>query len=427
MEKALKECVSYFKNNRGYDKIFQQMREKWISYGKISGNIIVNNPTSEEREAVKKFLGIVSDTKKIKFKMADFEKALKESKFNSIELINLLEEYFQEKIIYQKEEKKLIEEERIRFFENIRVKLKIESIYNKEIEKLLDTIILEKSYLFKYGEDNFEIEKMIFLSLKAVHYLSNLDERVKIAILGAEIAKSPHYFDRGSAAGNFLIYLLYLLFDIEETKGAENILEVYYRANIEVDSVSNYVACFGIRLYIKSGEHGAYREFIKNSEEYLVTLSNLSKIVKADSDNKRVFIVENQMVFSYLCEYFKDKNISFLCTSGQLKTAALILIDMLCEAGCKIYYSGDFDPEGIEIAEKLIQRDKNIVPWCFLKEDYRRTISENIISNERLKKLDKIENICFKELIEEIKKERKAGYQELLLDKMKKDIEEILN
>lgn len=427
MEKALKECVSYFKNDRGYDKIFQQMREKWISYGKISGNIIVNNPTSEEREAVKKFLGIVSDTKKIKFKMADFEKALKESKFNSIELINLLEEYFQEKIIYQKEEKKLIEEERIRFFENIRVKLKIESIYNKEIEKLLDTIILEKSYLFKYGEDNSEIEKMIFLSLKAVHYLSNLDERVKIAILGAEIAKSPHYFDRGSAAGNFLIYLLYLLFDIEETKGAENILEVYYRANIEVDSVSNYVACFGIRLYIKSGEHGAYREFIKNSEEYLVTLSNLSKIVKADSDNKRVFIVENQMVFSYLCEYFKDKNISFLCTSGQLKTAALILIDMLCEAGCKIYYSGDFDPEGIEIAEKLIQRDKNIVPWCFLKEDYRRTISENIISNERLKKLDKIENICFKELIEEIKKERKAGYQELLLDKMKKDIEEILN
>ena len=425
MEKALKECVSYFKNNRGYDKIFQQMREKWISYGKISGNIIVNNPTSEEREAVKKFLGIVSDTKKIKFKMADFEKALKESKFNSIELINLLEEYFQEKIIYQKEEKKFIEEERIRFFENIRAKLKVESLYNKEIEKLLDTIILEKSYLFKYGEDNFETERMIFLSLKAVNYLSNLDERIKIAILGAEIAKSPHYFDRGSIAGNFLIYLLCLLFDIEETKGAENILEVYYKANIEVDSVSNYVACFGIRLYTKLEEHGAYREFIKNSEEYLVTLSNLSKIVKADSDNKKVFIVENQMVFSYLCEYFKNKNISILCTSGQLKTAALILIDMLCEAGCKIYYSGDFDPEGIEIAEKLIQRDKNIVPWCFSKENYKMSISENIISDERLKKLDKIENAYFKELIEEIKIEKKAGYQELLLDKMIKEIKEI--
>lgn len=425
MEKALKECVSYFKNNRGYEKIFQQMREKWRSYGKIYGNIILNNPTSEEKEAVKKFLGIVSDTKKIKFKMADFEKALKESKFNSIELINLLEEYFQEKLIYQKEEKKLIEEERIRFFENIRAKLKIESIYNKEIEKLLDTVILEKSYLFKYGEDNFETERMIFLSLKAVNYLSNLDERIKIAILGAEIAKSPHYFDRGSIAGNFLIYLLCLLFNIEETKGAENILEVYYKANIEVDSVSNYVACFGIRLYTKLEEHGAYREFIKNSEEYLVTLSNLSKIVKADSDNKKVFIVENQMVFSYLCECFKNRNISILCTSGQLKTAALILIDMLCEAGCKIYYSGDFDPEGIEIAEKLIQRDKNIVPWCFSKENYKISISENIISDERLKKLDKIENTYFKELIEEIKIEKKAGYQELLLDKMLKDIEEI--
>lgn len=425
MEKTLKECVSYFKNNRGYKNIFQQMREKWRSYGKISGNIILNNPTLEEREAIKKFLGIVSDNKKIKFKMSDFEKGLKESRFNNVELIELLEEYFQEKIIYQKEEKKFIEEERIRFFENIRAKLKVESLYNKEIEKLLDTIILEKSYLFKYGEDNFETERMIFLSLKAVNYLSNLDERIKIAILGAEIAKSPHYFDRGSIAGNFLIYLLCLLFDIEETKGAENILEVYYKANIEVDSVSNYVACFGIRLYTKLEEHGAYSEFIKNSEEYLVTLSNLSKIVKADSDNKKVFIVENQMVFSYLCECFKNRNISILCTSGQLKTAALILIDMLCEAGCKIYYSGDFDPEGIEIAEKLIQRDKNIVPWCFSKENYKISISENIISDERLKKLDKIENTYFKELIEEIKIEKKAGYQELLLDKMVKDIEEI--
>lgn len=425
MEKTLKECVSYFKNNRGYKNIFQQMREKWRSYGKISGNIILNNPILEEREAIKKFLGIVSDNKKIKFKISDFEKGLKESRFNNVELIELLEEYFQEKIIYQKDEKKIIEEEKIRFFENIREKLKIESIYSEEIKKLLDTIILEKSYLFKYGEDNFETERMIFLSLKAVNYLSNLDERIKIAILGAEIAKSPHYFDRGSIAGNFLIYLLCLLFDIEETKGAENILEVYYKANIEVDSVSNYVACFGIRLYTKLEEHGAYSEFIKNSEEYLVTLSNLSKIVKADSDNKKVFIVENQMVFSYLCECFKNRNVSILCTSGQLKTAALILIDMLCEVGCKIYYSGDFDSEGIEIAEKLIQRDKNIVPWCFSKENYKISISENIISDERLKKLDKIENTYFKELIEEIKIEKKAGYQELLLDKMVKDIEEI--
>ena len=134
MEKALKECVSYFKNNRGYKKIFQQMREKWRSYGKISGNIIVNNPTSEEREAVKKFLGIVSDTKNLKFKMADFEKALKKSKFNNVELIELLEGYFQENIIYQKEEKKLIEEEKVKFFKNIREKLKIESIYSEEIE-----------------------------------------------------------------------------------------------------------------------------------------------------------------------------------------------------------------------------------------------------------------------------------------------------
>ena len=52
----LKECVKYFKSNRGYDKIFFKMREKWLSYGKTAGYIIIENPSSEEREAVKNIL-----------------------------------------------------------------------------------------------------------------------------------------------------------------------------------------------------------------------------------------------------------------------------------------------------------------------------------------------------------------------------------
>lgn len=425
MERALKECVDYFKNNIGYKRIFQQMKEKWISYGKVSGNIIINNPTIDEQEAVKKLMGIVTDNKKIKFKMSEFEKALKETKFNKIDILEILEEYFQEKIIYQMEKKIDKEIVRMEFFENIRDKLKQEAIYNEKIEKLLNKIILEKASLYKYKGNNVELEEMIYFSLKAIKFLESQNKRIKIAMLGAEIAKSPHYFDKGTSSGNFFIYLLCSLLDREYIKEAEKTLELYYNFNIEVDSISSYTAAFGIRLYTEKGEHRAYREFIERSEDYLITISNLKNITEANSDNKKVFVIENQMVFSYLCEQFKEKNISILCTAGQPKTASLILIDMLCKAGCILYYSGDMDPEGIEIADKLIQRNKNIIPWNFTVEDYETSISENIISDKRLKKLDKIKSECFNELIKKIKMEKKAGYQELLLNKMLEEMKKL--
>lgn len=99
----LKECVKYFKSNKGYDKIFLKMKEKWRSYGKTAGYIIIDNPSFIEREATKNLFGKSFDEKKIKFKMSDFEKALEESRYKGITLLELLEEYFNEKIISKKE------------------------------------------------------------------------------------------------------------------------------------------------------------------------------------------------------------------------------------------------------------------------------------------------------------------------------------
>lgn len=424
MNNNLQDCVNYFKKNRGYIRIFQMMKEKWKSYGKVCGNIIINNPTVEEQEAIKKLMGIVVDNKKLKFKMTDFERAIKESKFRQVELLELLEGYFQEKISYYKEKELDKEIAKKEFFKNIENKLKSENLYDEDIEKIFNRLIFEKSSLYKYGVNNTETEKMIFLSLKAIKFLKTLDSKIKISILGARIAKSPHYFDRGSTAGNFFIYLLCLNLNIEYTKATEKILDIYYQSNIEVDNISSYTAGFGIKLYTKLGEHKAYQEFIKNSEDYIITMSNLKNIVRADSENKKVFVIENQMIYSYLCEYFKNKNISILCTAGQLKTASLILIDMLCKEECKLYYSGDFDPEGIEIADKLIQRNKNIIPWNFTVENYQQSLSKNLISEERLKKLDKIKTEHFYDLIKLMKKEKKSGYQELILKKLIKDMEE---
>ena len=143
----------------------------------------------------------------------------------------------------------------------------------------------------------------------------------------------------------------------------------------------------------------------------------------AESRNKKVFIVENQMVFSHICEKMCGKEYALMCTSGQLKTASLFLMDMLIKSGCELYYCGDIDPEGVEIADKVAARSpEQIILWRMTVDDYFHSISDEKLTEMRLKKLDKITNVHLQEVVRALKKEKRAGYQEHLLHLMVEDI-----
>lgn len=86
-----------------------------------------------------------------------------------------------------------------------------------------------------------------------------------------------------------------------------------------------------------------------------------------------------QMVFSYLMEQVQGKNVSLLCTSGQPRYAALKLISLIVQSGIPIYYSGDLDPDGIGIADRLWQRFGNRIQFFGMSpEDYRNSLSKEV-------------------------------------------------
>lgn len=96
---------------------------------------------------------------------------------------------------------------------------------------------------------------------------------------------------------------------------------------------------------------------------------------------------------------------------------------MLLKSGCQLYYSGDIDPERIEIADKVVRRNPNqIVLWRMTEEDYYKSISEESLSDERIKKLDKIQNNQLIKACEAVIREKKAGYQEQLIYDMLNDM-----
>ena len=99
------------------------------------------------------------------------------------------------------------------------------------------------------------------------------------------------------------------------------------------------------------------------------------------------------------------------------------LLDMLVKSGCSIYYAGDFDPEGLQIADKLISRYKGYIHiWRMRLDDYLIIDKTEPISESRMKKLDKLNDEQLRILGEIIRNEGKAGYQELLISEMEEDI-----
>ena len=82
-----------------------------------------------------------------------------------------------------------------------------------------------------------------------------------------------------------------------------------------------------------------------------------------------------------------------------------------------IYYAGDFDPEGLMIAYKIKKRYKDKVKFLnYNKQSYINTISNNIIEDKSMAQLDKINCIELDEVINELRINKRAAYQELLID-----------
>lgn len=420
----VKACAKYFHSIPAWNRMMKEMRKKYKSYGRVSGFVILNDANRLECEATQKFFGTYFETPHIKFSLKQFEATLQETAFKGVELKSLLEEYFESTLISNKESKLNQEKKKQDFF------LKFIHAYSvKEIQNWIEAMRVQKGYGYQLVISEMEhsdsrisnVLKNVCDALMFLHH--NEGKTYPLAIFSAQITADPHYFDKDKLSGRLLLHALSFLREKPFPKSMEDILEVYYKSHLMPDSISSFTAQIGLQLLKNGKEHPAYQYFREHGEECLLAISNLNQIDGADCSSKKVFIVENQMVFSHLCNIVREKQASLICTSGQLKTASYLLLDLLYQSGCNMFYSGDFDPEGILIADKLLRRYKEKMNlWRFSVEAYKGISSSNEIEKNRLSKLKQIINNELLKLADEIKKVGRSAYQELLLDKLESDI-----
>lgn len=417
-EALLKECVSYFKSNSGFKRTLEIIRKKYKSLGSLGGTVVLNNLKEEEKEALTGLFRKDYYKKSTSFKVEAFIKALDNTKFSGIVFDKVLEGYFGETILSNKEEKLIYETEKQTYFEEI-----IEEFKGTRAEEWLLYFLKTKENAYrlanlKYDEDKLQLKKNLIYVCSGYNSLSFEEKSaVRLALFSSNITTNPHSFDTNTECGNLLVYAICYSLELKYPENAEELNELLYKAGIIKDEVSNFTLCSGVLAYNEEVEHMGWRGFYECEEPLQVSLWNISKIDKVISPNNKVYVFENPTVFSEILYKTGKMKPSLICTLGNFKLASLILMDKLVQSGAKIYYSGDFDPEGIVMADKLKQRyGENVALWRYSKEDYINIKSSVQLEDYRIKKMNNIKSEELREIVEFICINKTAAYQELLID-----------
>ena len=419
-----KEELKYFKEKKGYKRIFEGIREKYRSLGRLGGVVKLDNLTEDEKEVLTNHFKKDYRTKKsASIDVAKFEESLKNTRFEEYTLKDILEYYFGEKLTSKKEDMEILAKEREEFFKELFSKYQeckcidwLKSLYE-------GTAVGVRAVNQRYLNDKDGLKKDIMYVCDAINNLPVYKgEKKRLPVFSSQIARNPHYFDSNTEAGSMFINALCTLMGLNEVKGSEEISELYYNVGILIDEISNYVTLSGLLAYEGDTENQVFKAAYESNQVLQVPLLNLSKIERIVSPSKKVYVVENPSVFTSLIDA-TSKVFPLVCTYGQPKLSSLLLLDMLYKEGTEIYYSGDFDPEGLMIADRLYKRYKD--KFHFLRygvEDYLKSLSNEVINDVRLSKLNKIESPLLFDVANEMKIIKKAGYQELIIDDIINDI-----
>lgn len=105
----------------------------------------------------------------------------------------------------------------------------------------------------------------------------------------------------------------------------------------------------------------------------------------------------------------------------------MLLLDKLAAGGTLIYYSGDFDTEGLSMTERLLLRyPGQAKAWHYSLEDYLLSRSDQVLSPKRLKQLDRVSSPKLAPIKEKLLQTALAGYQEGILGDLWCDVKQYM-
>lgn len=425
MEK-IHEAAAFFKSEEAYHQLFQQMRKKYESIGRIGGTIPVKLFSTEELAVISTFFGMPAEklAAKTSISIKDFEKQLQTTKFGEIGLKELLDAYFGEEIISNKQIK-LDKEAKLQHFLQVQ----------KESHPVL-------GFWFDYlAKKNHDSRWILRLAQTDQSFFEHSVDRLAYALaalpLKAErlpmfaqrITADPHAFDMNGNLGKLLLHVLAVHHansvndELSIPTSTEEINDLLQKYHVYRDDLLNFVTCAGFIAEKKDGSiHPLWQAAAENRAVLNMPLREITSLGRVyPQHGKHVWLVENSGVCASILDQIPC--VSIISTNGQFKLAALLVMDLLVKDGCILHYAGDFDPEGLQMAQRLLDRYPDHVRlWHMDLESYRKSGPSKQLSAERLEKLHGITDGKLRKIADEMVIVKKAGYQEALVSLMVRDL-----
>lgn len=419
------EFCQYLSDNE-FSEFMQLWKKQYEKYGTCKGSIDLVLDDSN-RECIsglmgKDYYGV--DCVHITFRQ--LQKAILNTKYENCDFNEVLKMYFNEDVLTNKHRQ---EQEQLRVQNIFKHFFKQEG---KSQQWIYNTYTNRDSVYIRIVQASKEKEQKcintVCVVMKALNHLPMWENKKEnISIFASYHTKNPHAFDKNTFAYYLMMHgiVYFLKVDFPKTNLEQN--EILYRAGLYQDGISNYCSIARLQAFNENNQpHLGWAGFYDSYEALNVNMDNLLHIHFITCCD-RAYIVENPSVFQALLKKIKKekiKKIGLVCTNGQLNYSAYLLLDILVNSNIEIYYSGDMDPEGLLIADKIKQRYPSIKLWCYGVSQYEISKSKEQATDQRMHMLDALKDetlIRIGKCISENK--NRVGYQENMIEEYHKTLD----
>ncbi|ADQ03794.1 hypothetical protein Calow_0187 [Caldicellulosiruptor owensensis OL] len=418
-DRLLQECIEYF-SHKGFSRVLELIYNKYRSLGRFSGRVVLEKPDPVEKEMLSRYFGRIISGDRVVINVKEFaQKRFEQTKFSSLDFKDVLSYVLKKDVLTKKEEKESKQRQISDFLEKLE-KLLANGADNEFVfQTVKENFKWFEGYFKKYSE-----EKLLGILSCSIKAAATKPEKIEsLAVFATRIAHDPHFFDEDRDSGKIFLKILCLLKNVEYPKSSEEKAELLYMHNIIIDELSNWCLVYGIGAITENEkEDEALKIFALQRKPVILPLYTIKDYKQFFGYSKKIVVVENPAVFSILMQDLTD--ISLICTNGQLRLSTKILLESLSKAGFTIFYSGDFDPEGLLIADRIVQ-NYGAIPLCMDEENYLLSLSNNRISQKRLVMLRNIQSEQLLSVCRKMNEVRLSGYQEKIVDRLLKKIKTI--
>ena len=195
---------------------------------------------------------------------------------------------------------------------------------------------------------------------------------IPLAELAASKTGNSHALDRGQSLAALVIRFSRHVDDLARWKTAPQRRDAWETLGVLCDEVSAPVLVLNLRADSQSLTGQALNLHAESGEPYRVSVRQLRRhppVFDPAICGPEVFVCENPTVVDVAANRLGSSCKPLVCVDGQPKTASHLLLAALTQSGIAIRYHGDFDWEGIKMANQFMRRHR-AESWRFNAPDY---------------------------------------------------------